>query len=107
MGSSGLLLRPDKSMQWKCNIGHQWISQISDRAGGNDRYPTYLGERVLRGFNELKTLNLNIATQAFNWNLTEICISSFKTFTWKCSVGHDWEAKHLNQKSNGSDSCPI
>jgi hypothetical protein len=24
----------DKSMQWKCNIGHQWAARISDRASG-------------------------------------------------------------------------
>ena len=97
----------DKSMQWKCSIGHQWTARISDRAGGKGRCPICLGKRVLKGFNDLKTLNPNLAKQAFGWDPTEISISSNKTLTWKCSVGHVWEAKPSNRKSNGSDSCPI
>ena len=50
----GFSFRSDKSIQWKCNIGHQSIARISDRAGGNGRCSTGLGERVLREFNEIK-----------------------------------------------------
>jgi hypothetical protein len=35
-----------------------------------------LGKRVLKGFNDLKTLNPNLATQAFGWDPSEISISS-------------------------------
>ena len=83
----------DKSMPWKCTIGHQWTARISDRAGGKGRCPIYLGKRVFIGFNDLKTLNPNLATQAFGWDPTEISISSNKTLSWKCSVGHVWEAQ--------------
>ena len=34
-----------------------------------------------------------LAEEADGWDPTEISISSNKTLTWKCSVGHVWEAK--------------
>lgn len=97
----------DKSMSWKCSIGHRWTARISDRAGGKGRCPICLGKRVLKGFNDLKTLNPDLATQAFGWDPTEISISSNKTLSWKCSVGHVWDAKPSSRKSGGSNSCPI
>lgn len=97
----------DKSMPWKCIIGHQWTARISDRAGGKGRCPICLGKRVLKGFNDLKTLNPNLATQAFGWDPTEISISSNKTLSWKCLLGHVWEAKPSSRKSSGSNSCPV
>jgi len=38
----------DKSMQRKCNIGHQWTAQISDRVSGKGRCHICLGKRVLK-----------------------------------------------------------
>ena len=97
----------DKSQTWKCEKGHQWSARISDRASGKGRCPFCIGKKVLKGFNDLKSLYPELAMQAFGWDPTEVTPSSNKILKWKCSKGHEWEARPSDRKSNSSISCPI
>ncbi len=92
----------DKSQTWKCEKGHQWSARISDRASGKGRCPFCIGKKVLKGFNDLKSLYPELAMQAFGWDPTEVTPASNKILKWKCSKGHEWEARPSDRKRNSS-----
>ena len=94
---------------WKCNKGHEWQSTIANRSKGNG-CPYCAGQKAIKGYNDLKTLNPTLATE---WNyeknssLTpeEITPNSNKKVWWKCKKGHEWQSTIAN-RSKGND-CPI
>ena len=82
---------------------------IVDRNNGH-RCPYCTGKKVLKGYNDLQTLNPTLAKE---WNyeknngLTpmDVAPNSHKKVWWKCNKGHEWQAIIGNRhKGNG---CPI
>lgn len=94
---------------WKCKKGHEWQTTISHRSNG-DGCPYCSGKKVLKGYNDLQTVNPALAKE---WNYeknngltpADVMPNSGKKVWWKCSKGHEWQAKiyHRNTVSN----CPI
>ena len=97
----------DFEQNWICTVGHKWRARISDRTSGSGRCPTCIGKKVLKGFNDLATLNPLAASQAFGWDPTTITVSSNKSLDWKCSKGHIWTTKPSSRRSSRSDDCPV
>ena len=97
-----------KRIWWKCSKGHEWQAMIANRNRGRG-CPYCSGKKVLKGYNDLQTVNPVIAQE---WNykknndLTpmDVTQSSNKQVWWKCGKGHEWESK-INNRSNGN-SCP-
>lgn len=95
---------------WKCVHGHEWQAKIMDRNKGN-RCPYCSGKRVLKGKNDLQTVNPTLAKEwnhAKNGELTpmDVMPNSDKKVWWLCSKGHEWQATigHRN-KGRGCPEC--
>ena len=105
---SQLTLGSNKKVWWKCNKGHEWQASISHRNNGR-RCPYCTGKKVLKGYNDLQTVNPTLAKE---WNyekndgLTpdEVMPNSNKKVWWKCSKGHEWQATITNR--NKGTGCP-
>ena len=104
-----LTLGSNKKVWWKCSKGHEWQTEIFHRSKGRG-CPYCSGRYAIKGENDLQTVNPTLASE---WNceknngLTpmEVLPNSNKNAWWKCSKGHEWQAK-INNRNNGT-GCPI
>ena len=53
---------------WKCHEGHEWQAKIDNRSNGRG-CPYCFGQKVLQGYNDLQTINPNLANE---WNYRAI-----------------------------------
>ena len=98
-----------KKVWWKCIQGHEWQATIASRNERNN-CPYCSGQKVLKGYNDLQTLNPSLAN---DWNYEKNGNFSPENFTansgikvwWKCEKGHEWQAA-IASRNNGT-SCPI
>ncbi|MFA7101084.1 MAG: zinc-ribbon domain-containing protein, partial [Bacilli bacterium] len=98
-----------KKVWWKCEKGHEWQAVIASRNKGNG-CPICAGKQVLKGFNDLETINPKLASE---WNNikngslkpTMFSANSHKKVWWKCSKGHEWQASIIHR--NKGQNCPI
>ena len=97
----------NRRVWWKCpECNGEWQESIINVAKGN-RCPFCSGHRVLKGFNDLKTLKPEFALE---WDYDknkgilpdEFTVGSQKYVWWKCKNGHSWKA----QISTRSQECP-
>ena len=89
---------------WECSVGHKWDAVVASRFAGSG-CPVCAGKEVQVGFNDLATINPELAAQADGWDPTTLTPKSGKKVGWKCSFGHKWKAV-VYGRSNGS-GCPI
>lgn len=94
---------------WKCSLGHEWQSQIANRAKAEAGCPYCTNKKVLQGFNDLETRYPDVAAEwhpTKNGNLKpfEVLCGSKKVW-WKCSEGHEWETEIVHRTYRG-DKCP-
>ena len=96
-----------KKVWWKCDKGHEWEARISNRSNGSKcHYCT--GQKVTID-KSLGNLNKVLSKE---WNLIknkeltpyDVGIGSHKKVWWKCSKGHEWQAK-VYSRTAGS-GCP-
>jgi hypothetical protein len=102
-----------KKIWWQCSKypEHEWESLICNRLKYNE-CPICTGQQVLRGFNDLPSIEPEIAkewhpTKNENLKSTEFTRSSHKKIWWQCSEhpDHVWDAT-IKNRSKGS-GCPI
>ena len=97
-----------KKVWWKCGIGHEWQAAIANRTRGGG-CPYCSGQKVLTGYNDLQTINPNLARE---WNYgknkeitpVNVAPNSNKKVWWRCSKGHEWQATVSHR--NGGTGCP-
>ena len=99
----------NKKVWWRCKQGHEWQAIISNRSKGRG-CPYCSGKKLLKGFNNLATVNPTLASEwhpTKNGDLTPSMVtkSSSKKVWWQCDKGHEWQAK-IAERSRGQ-SCPI
>ena len=89
-----------KKVSWKCHEGHVWEATIGNlvRTGN---CPYCIGAKILKGFNDLATINPELASEANGWDPTKFRPGSGKKVKWKCKQNHEWEATILS-RSQGS-----
>lgn len=97
-----------RKVWWKCSEGHEWQMKIINRCQGSG-CPYCSGKAVLQGFNDLSTVNPALASEwhpTKNGDLSPTMVSygSGQRVWWKCSEGHEWQAK-IGSRSQGS-GCP-
>ena len=98
----------NKNAWWKCSNGHRWEAKINNRNNGNG-CPYCSGKKVLRGANDLRTVNPTLAKE---WDYERNCglkpedftANSGKKVWWKCSEGHEWQATICDR--NNGNGCP-
>ena len=97
-----------KKFWWKCSEGHEWQTSIDNRSNGRG-CPYCSGKKILKGFNDLQTVNPTLARE---WNFekntqlspVEVMPNSHNKVWWKCSEGHEWQARISNR--NRGVGCP-
>ncbi|MGG0237780.1 zinc-ribbon domain-containing protein [Bacillus rhizoplanae] len=99
----------NKKVWWQCDEGHEWEAVICSRFK-NKGCPICSGRKVLKGFNDLSTLNPKLAKEWHpnkNGELqpTQFTLGSDKKIWWQCDKGHEWEAK-VDQRSRLKSGCP-
>lgn len=99
----------NKKVWWQCDEGHEWEAAISSRFR-NKGCPICSGRKILKGFNDLLTLNPKLAKEWHpnkNGELqpTQFTLGSDKKIWWQCDKGHEWEAK-VDQRSRQKSGCP-
>jgi hypothetical protein len=94
----------NKKVAWKCKKGHKWKAILSDRKSGNG-CPFCTNTRVWPGYNDLMTLNPELAKESFGWDPSKVLASSSTQRQWKCKNGHIWSTS-LSLRFSGS-GCHI
>ena len=97
-----------KRVWWKCSKGHEWQATVASRSGGTG-CPYCVGKKVLKGYNDLQTVNPTLTKE---WNYEKNGTLKPENFTansgqkvwWKCSKGHEWQATISNR--NSGRGCP-
>ena len=91
--------------KWICSLGHIWEATPKDRTQHNTGCPYCTNQKVLTGFNDLKTKSPEIAEQAYGWDPQKVLYSSNKKKKWKCKLGHTWQSVVYDRSSKKTD-CP-
>lgn len=98
-----------KNVWWKCGNGHEWEALISNRVRLGRGCPYCAGQRVIKGINDLSTVNPELAKQ---WNYErnamkpyEVAAGTHKKAWWICPEGHEWEAE-IKSRASGI-GCPV
>lgn len=102
----------NKKVWWKgSKCGHEWIATVGNRTGGNKtKCPYCSNEKILSGFNDLKTLFPSIASE---WHPTlnedlrpeNVMGGTVKKVWWLCKKGHAYQASPHN-RTNSKTGCP-
>ena len=95
-----------KKFAWRCELGHRWSAVIRDRSRRGDGCPFCSNQKLLIGFNDLKTTHPVLAKEADGWDPTSIVAGFSKKKKWKCSYGHNWEAAP-SSRSRNNVGCSI
>lgn len=109
----------ERKAWWTGSCGHSWQATIGNRAKTNGTHCPYCaGKTVLKGFNDLYTVNPRLAEE---WNYEKnktlktkrgddistpdkvVHSSNYKVW-WKCRFGHEWQdtINHRDRNRN----CP-
>ena len=108
----------ERKVWWVCERGHHYEAAIYQRAtknaGGGTNCPYCSNKKVLKGYNDLATLNPEVASE---WNYekngdlqpSDYVVSSGKRVWWKCKTcGYEWEATICNRSSKHNQTkCPV
>jgi len=96
-----------KKVEWLCPKGHTFSAAIQDRTRRGDKCSICAGKQVLIGFNDLKSLFPEIASQALGWNPEEFTAGSGKKKDWKCEYGHVWNAVIASRTGKDKSGCGV
>lgn len=105
---SDVAVSSNRPAWWRCELGHSYRATVSSRTQRKIGCPYCAGRKVLKGFNDLKTLCPGVAAQwrpSFNGALTPEMVTpgSNKKVWWQCSMGHVW--KSVIYPRTGAQQC--
>jgi len=102
---STVVFGSNKKKQWMCKEGHIWEAVIVSRSGSQKSgCPYCANQKVWPGFNDLATINPELAMEADGWDPTQITGRANKKLNWVCKRGHRWQAL-LSNRGKGV-GCP-
>lgn len=102
----------NKKVWWTCPQGHGWQSSVSARTFRRSGCPYCANRKVLAGFNDLKTVEPQVAAQ---WHPTlneplkpaMVMPGSTKRVWWRCADGHEWRAVVYSRTGAQKCGCPV
>jgi hypothetical protein len=94
-----------KKFEWMCKKGHTFSATVSNRTAGYG-CPYCSGNKVLEGFNDLKTTNPEIALELLDIDPKSISMGTHRKFRWKCPKGHIYQ-NSPNARTNQKQNCPF
>ena len=63
IGPSEVTYGSNKRVWWQCEVGHEWDIDIKHRTTGGTNCPYCSGRKLLASFNDLKTINPDLANE--------------------------------------------
>lgn len=95
----------EKKLEWVCVSGHKFKSSLKHRSVRGQGCPYCSGNKVLKGFNDLKTRFPDIAAESFGWDPATVLSGSGKKYKWKCNCGHTWKTS-VSLRTSAFTGCP-
>ena len=94
---------------WKCEKGHEYLSDINSRVGRKSGCPYCSNKKILAGYNDLATTNPELLNE---WDYEKndkspneiVSGTGYKAY-WTCSNNHKYQMP-VNAKVNGRE-CPL
>lgn len=104
-----MLPNSNKRVWWRCGKGHEWQASINHRNRGRG-CPYCSGNKVLEGYNDLRTVNPLLAEEWNQEKNRELKPENFKANSgkkvwWKCRNEHEWQAR-IADRNRGGSRCP-
>ncbi|MBR6522406.1 MAG: zinc-ribbon domain-containing protein [Oscillospiraceae bacterium] len=101
-----------KKVWWICPKGHDYFAMIRNRTREKSGCPYCEGRKVLAGFNDLATVNPDIAAQwhpTLNDGLAPHMVSYGSTAKawWRCEKGHVWKVAIHSRTRQKETGCPV
>lgn len=102
----------NRSVWWQCEQGHTWRAPVGRRVQFATGCPYCTGRKVLPGFNDLASLEPQVAAQwdtERNGSLRpdQVTVGSGKRVWWRCEAGHVWKAKVYSRTGKMHTGCPV
>ena len=105
--------KSNDKVAWICPLGHHYSTVISNRTRNNTGCPYCSGKKVLTGFNDLKTVYPDIASE---WDYdkngellpTDVHSGAHKKVWWICPKGHpSYESYIYSRTGTNKTNCPV
>ena len=96
-----------KKVWWICSKGHKWEAVVKNRALKGSGCPYCEHRAVLKGYNDLATVDPELAKTWSPKNKRKPSEVSYRSNTevlWVCANGHEWKAR-IADRSEGH-GCP-
>lgn len=99
----------NKKVWWHCEKGHEWQAPVSARTTANSPCPVCSGRKLVRGVNDLQTMNPALAAQWAHENApltaSDVAAGSCKRVWWRCGQGHLYRMS-VASRSRENKPCP-
>jgi hypothetical protein len=82
---STIVAGSEKKQKWLCGKNHEFIVSLNSRTSMNTGCPYCAHQKILKGFNDLKTTMPELALEAYGWDPSEVIGSGLRKLKWKCS----------------------
>ena len=101
-----------RKVWWQCSLGHAYAASVSSRTMRSSGCPYCAGKKVLPGFNDLASVEPEIARQwhpTLNGTLTPemVTAGSHRKVWWVCDLGHVWKAAIYSRTGQKKCGCPV
>ena len=93
-----------KKLDWKCIKGHIWNTSVNSRTCGRG-CPICSNQKLLVGYNDLKTKFPEIAAEAYGWDPSTVIAGTEQKKEWKCGNNHIYTSAVYNRTIG--KGCPI
>jgi hypothetical protein len=99
--------KSNKKLPWRCVLGHTWAAVVASRTPPlSNGCPYCSNQKILPGFNDLKTRYPELAKEAFGWDPTKVSAGTTKKLSWQCQDGHIWTTSPSSRTSKTTTGCP-
>lgn len=112
LAPEGCAAASNRKVWWSCPLGHEYQASVSSRTVHGSGCPYCAGRKVLKGFNDLATLEPGTAAQwhpTLNGALTPelVTAGSARKVWWQCAQGHVWKAVIHSRTGAKRCGCPV
>lgn len=111
LSPTDVTVNSNKKVWWICENGHEWESKINNRVANNQGCPVCRGNKVLKGYNDLKTLYPEIAREWDYEKNGELKPDMFrphsnKAVWWICPICKESYNKVITYRTTNNTGCP-
>lgn len=112
LAPADLFAGTQRKVWWRCEKGHGYQAAVGARTLNGSGCPYCAGKKVLAGFNDLATLEPQVAAQwhfSLNGTLTaEMVTPGSHARVWlQCAEGHVWKAVVYSRAGPQKCGCPV